>query len=168
MVGMTVNSEWLSRFAFLSNENLVAHGFYPEEDFCELLQLETKRIQRHMRPAPLMQLNLCDVESCSQKQKVMRGMVSQLFSFTRKTDIKGWFREGSVIGVLFRERGPVDWPLALEAIMRRILVILDTVNVPHSAASWHLLTSSAAGPQGAAGERLETLQWGTSDNGLPH
>ena len=39
-----------------------------------------------------------------------------------------------------------------------MLVILDTVNAPHSAVSWHLLTSSAAERQGAEDERLETLQ----------
>lgn len=111
-----------------------------------------------MRSAPLMLLDPCDVASSSQKQKVMRGIMSQLFSSTRETDLKGWFREGSVIGVIFREKGAVDWSLARETIMRRMLVILDTVNVPHPAASWHLLTSYAAERQEAGEEILETLQ----------
>jgi len=156
---MIVDSKWLSRFTFLSTVNPISRGFYGEDDFSELLQLETKRVRRSMRPLSLVLIDLGDVESWTQKQEAVRGIVSQLFSSTREIDVKGWFREGSVIGVLFREIGAeVDWSLAQETIMRRMLVILDTVNTPHSAVSWHLLTSSAAERQGAEDERLETLQ----------
>lgn len=155
---MVVDSKWLSRFTFLSTVNPISRGFCGENDFSELLQLETKRVRGSMRPVSLVLLDLCDVESWNQKQKVVRGIVSQLFSSTREIDVKGWFREGSVIGVLFREIGAeVDWSLAQEAIMRRMLVILDTVNTPHSAVSWHLLTSSAAERQRTDDESLGTL-----------
>ena len=155
---MIVDSKWLSRFTFLSTVNPISPGFYGEDDFSELLQLETKRVRRSMRPLSLVLLDLCDLQSGNQKQKVLRGIVSQLFSSTREIDGKGWFREGSVIGVLFREVGTVDWALVRDTIMRRMLVILDTVNAPHSAVSWHLLTLSAAERQGTEDERLETLQ----------
>lgn len=164
---MIADKEWLSRFAFLSTTNPIAHGFYAEDDFFELLQLETKRAQRSMRPLLLVLLDPCEVESCSKKQKVIRGIVSQLFSSTREIDVKGWFREGSVIGVLFREIGAaVDWSLARETIMHRMLVILDTVNVPHPAVSWHLLSPSAAERQGAGEEKLLSLQWAFQAVGL--
>jgi hypothetical protein len=156
---MIGDSKWLSRFTFLSTVNPISRGFYGEDDFSELLQLETRRVRRSMRPLSLVLIGLGDVESWNQKQKVVRGIVSQLFSSTREIDGKGWFREGSVIGVLFREIGAeVNWSLAQQTIMRRMLLILDTVSAPHSAVSWHLLASSAAERQGADDERLENLQ----------
>jgi hypothetical protein len=151
--------KWFSGFAFLSTANPITHGFYAEKDFSELLQLETKSVRGSIRFLPLVLLDVRRVESNRRSQEVVRGIVSQLFSSTRETDLKGWFRDGSIIGVLFRKIGAgADWPSAQETITRRILVILDTAHLPHPAASWHLLTSSAADQRGGTGVRLETFQ----------
>jgi hypothetical protein len=157
VAGMIAGGEWLSRF--LSTANPIDLGFYAEKDFCDLLQLEAKRAQRSLRPLLLMLLDLCEVESCSEKQKAVRGIASGLSSSTREIDIKGWFRESSVIGVLFREIGAEeDWLLAQEAILRRMFVILDAVKVSHPAVSCHLLSPSAAEREEAGEERLDALQ----------
>lgn len=156
---MIAQKEWLSRIASLSTANPSDTTLQAEERFCDLLQIETKRAQRSLRPLLLMLLDLCEVENWGQKQKAVRGIAPGLFSSTREIDIKGWFGEGSAIGVLFREiGGDQDSSLARKAIIRRMLPILDAAAVPHSAVSWHLLSPSAVGRQGAGQERLETLQ----------
>jgi hypothetical protein len=112
---MIAQKEWLSRFASLLTANPSDNGLHAEERFCELLQLETKRAQRSLRPLLLMLLDLC-----VQKEKVMRGIASQPLSSTREIDIKRWFGEGSVIGAFLRNRWRTGLVLSVRGVEERI------------------------------------------------
>lgn len=87
------------------SEELSAHEVLPQGPFMRMLCLERKRSERSRRPFVLMLL-----ESSSLLKKGVRGaafeqVLDALYHSTRETDIKGWYREGSVIGVIFTELG---------------------------------------------------------------
>lgn len=78
------------------------YGFYIEGYFIERLFLERQRTERSKKPFLMM---LLDVKrfSESEKRAIIRTIEAVLFSSTRETDLKGWYKYDSVIGVLFTE-----------------------------------------------------------------
>ena len=82
-------------------------GFYAPESFQKILYLERKRRERSLKPMLLM---LVDIERTLKKERelVVVKIVRVLASLTRETDIKGWYREGQIIGVLYTELNMFD------------------------------------------------------------
>ena len=85
------------------------YGFYVEEYFKERLSFERKRIERFKRPFLLMMLlNFDNFSLIDKKRKVISRVKEVLFSFTRETDLKGWYQYDSVLGTLFTEMKVMD------------------------------------------------------------
>jgi exopolysaccharide biosynthesis polyprenyl glycosylphosphotransferase len=84
-----------------------ASGFYVAQYFHEVLHLERKRRERSQRPMLLM---LIDAMRISEEEQVpvVRTIAQVLSSVTRETDLKGWYSEGQVIGVIFTEFNAID------------------------------------------------------------
>jgi lipopolysaccharide/colanic/teichoic acid biosynthesis glycosyltransferase len=82
-------------------------GFLAAEDFHQALYLERKRRERSQRPLYLL---LIDVMRMTEKEQnaAIRPIAALLASVTREIDIKGWYSEGRVIGVLFTEINSSD------------------------------------------------------------
>ena len=84
------------------------NGCYMEEYFHELLTFERKRSERSKRPFLVMTLdfaNICDLQSrCDSVKRVMK-MLSEI---TRETDIKGWYRNSAILGVIFTEMNSLE------------------------------------------------------------
>jgi hypothetical protein len=78
-------------------------GLYREEYFKEFLALAKKRFERSEGPAFLMLADLSAFTDVSERQKVAKSMIDSLSAVTRDTDVKGWFVEGLVIGIMFTE-----------------------------------------------------------------
>jgi hypothetical protein len=76
--------------------------FFDEADFNEMLSLERKRSQRSLRPLMLMRLDLSGVREPSIAD-VRRKLVRALASGIRDTDICGWCKRGSIVGIVFTE-----------------------------------------------------------------
>lgn len=94
--------------------------FYSEEIFQDILCRERKRAERSGRPFLLM---LLDVEKIIQKSNgagICKKIVSQLGNHTREIDIKGWFTERAVIGVIFTETGEHDHDFIIDRITQRV------------------------------------------------
>src|SRR5690348_561734 len=75
-----------------------------EEMFLQLLRLEWNRANRSRRRFALVLLEPGNQGLLSGLSKVLRA----LSDCTRETDVVGWYKDGSVIGVLFTEIGVVD------------------------------------------------------------
>jgi exopolysaccharide biosynthesis polyprenyl glycosylphosphotransferase len=58
------------------------------------------------------------------RQKALQGILSSLFNSVRETDVAGWFRKNSVVGVIFTEVGSPDPATITEVILERILAAL--------------------------------------------
>src|SRR3989304_8631846 len=90
---------------FLLDQN---HGLYVEDYFTEMLSYERKRTERSKRPFLLMLLNIEGFSQVDRKNGVIRKVVSALFASTREIDIKGWYKNDSIIGILFTELNGIE------------------------------------------------------------
>ncbi|MHB8652825.1 MAG: sugar transferase [Terriglobia bacterium] len=77
--------------------------FVSDDVFAAALCLERKRAERSGK---LMVLMLLEAEDLLRSEPdAFQKIVEALFSTTRETDVAGWYKRGSVIGVLFTEIG---------------------------------------------------------------
>lgn len=78
-------------------------GLYQEPYFCDLLSIERKRSERSRHPFLLLLLDLQNIVEGFDRHLVAKKLGEALASVTRDTDIKGWYRYGSMVGVIFTE-----------------------------------------------------------------
>lgn len=113
------------------------YGFFVEEYFSELLTYERKRTERSRRPFLLMLLDI-DGFSISNgnngngsngKEDAVKKIASALFSSTREVDVKGWYKNGSVIGVLFTELNGIDKASLREKVYSKLYSVLEMQQV---------------------------------------
>jgi lipopolysaccharide/colanic/teichoic acid biosynthesis glycosyltransferase len=78
---------------------------YEEEFFNDLLRVEKRRTERSRRPFLLMLIDLEHLDP-HEKGEVARQLAITLLSTTRETDVKGWYKRASVIGIIFTEPNP--------------------------------------------------------------
>ncbi len=93
---------------------------YNEEVFNRILALERKRSERSKRPFMLMLLSLEMVPDGEIGRSVRAKILSCLTSSKRDIDVLGWFRSGSVAGIIFTEIGELNEGSVYESITERI------------------------------------------------
>jgi len=76
---------------------------YQEPYFCELLSIERKRSERSRHPFLLMLVDLQNIPEGFDRHTVAKKIGDGLSSVIRETDIKGWYRYGSIVGIIFTE-----------------------------------------------------------------
>jgi len=81
---------------------------FSEELFTKLLCLERKRAERSRKPFALMLIDASKVLYADRHNIALERLAVALSVSTRETDICGWFKEGSVIGVILTEIGSAD------------------------------------------------------------
>jgi lipopolysaccharide/colanic/teichoic acid biosynthesis glycosyltransferase/GGDEF domain-containing protein len=112
-----------------------AHGFANCEilgrtDFLKMLCLERKRTERSGRRFVLMLLAFDDLLRTGRDDEVLSKVLSVLSRSTRATDVKGWYTEGSIIGVIFTEVGQSDGKHVAQALLAKVTGALsDTLTV---------------------------------------
>ena len=97
--------------------------FLPEESFIGRVHLEIKRTERSRRPFVLM---LLESTSLFSGKNGGGSILTKLSHSTRETDIRGWYKNGSVIGIMFTEIGASDGATAVSAIESRIGRLLSS------------------------------------------
>ena len=75
----------------------------PQEIFMRMLRLERKRTERSRRPFVLMILESGNLLKVGNQEETIAKILHALSQATRDTDLKGWYRRGSAIGVIFTE-----------------------------------------------------------------
>jgi hypothetical protein len=101
-------------------------SLFTEKDFRAVLDLEEARSGRSGKLCLLMLLGIAAFEQ-SDKNSLVSDMTRTLFSLTRETDLKGWWRTDSQIGILFTEvdvLGPAALNEAQTVIKHKILTAL--------------------------------------------
>ena len=68
-----------------------------------MIRLERKRTERSQRPFVLMLLESPSLLQPGSKQEAIEEVLYALSESTRETDITGWYKDGSAIGVIFTE-----------------------------------------------------------------
>jgi lipopolysaccharide/colanic/teichoic acid biosynthesis glycosyltransferase len=93
------NQQLLHADSLLDN----GYSFYVEDYFNKLLCTERKRTERTKKQILLMLLSIKDITGIAEKKQAIKKIASVIFSSTRETDIKGWYKCGDVIGIIFTE-----------------------------------------------------------------
>jgi lipopolysaccharide/colanic/teichoic acid biosynthesis glycosyltransferase len=102
-------------------------GIISEQSFLRLLDLEQKRTVRSCRSFVLMLLESRTLLKSDSKSSALNGIVCALACSMRDTDITGWYKEGSAVGIIFTEIGENDGKAVGNALLTKIRNVLSKV-----------------------------------------
>jgi lipopolysaccharide/colanic/teichoic acid biosynthesis glycosyltransferase len=97
-----------------------------EAAFHRMISLERKRTERSRKPFLLMLLDMGDGLYSDSNEKALDKVLSALSLSTRETDVTGWYKNNTVVGVMFTEFGVDDRNTILTTLMSRVSETLRT------------------------------------------
>jgi hypothetical protein len=89
-----------------------------------MISVEQKRAERSLKPFVLMFLEAGSCLSSDNGESVLRKSLLALLSSTRETDITGWYKANTVVGVMFTETIIDNRTAVLSAIQARVTYAL--------------------------------------------
>ena len=113
------------------------YGLYIEGYFIERLCFERQRTERSKKPILMMLLDLTNVAT-DEKNDVIGTIDAVLSDSTRETDLKGWYKHDTAIGVLFTEIGDIDVDALKQKICGALYERLNTDQVDSIDVSFHI------------------------------
>jgi lipopolysaccharide/colanic/teichoic acid biosynthesis glycosyltransferase len=96
----------------------------PQEVFMQLLCLERKRTERSGRRFVLLLLDPGKLLQVRNKTQIMAKLLDAVSQSSRETDLKGWYKDGSVIGVIFTEVGDTEAKSVVHALSHKLTAAL--------------------------------------------
>jgi lipopolysaccharide/colanic/teichoic acid biosynthesis glycosyltransferase len=78
-------------------------GFLQEETFHNMLTLERRRAERSRKPFVLMVIESVGSIRADECNRFMSKVTSVLVKSTRETDLVGWYKKGTCLGLIFTE-----------------------------------------------------------------
>ena len=97
-----------------------------EPSFHRMIALERKRTERSQKPFLLMLLDTGNDLPSGENEKALRKVLSALPGSTRETDVTGWYKSNSVVGVMFTEIGE-DRPAIVRVMLARMSATLRSI-----------------------------------------
>jgi lipopolysaccharide/colanic/teichoic acid biosynthesis glycosyltransferase len=123
------------------NSSALKRLLLPESMFLRALCLERKRAERSRRLFVLMLLDPGESALGARGNNALDKTVSALFSAIRETDVAGWYKDDSLLGVIFSELGPADKKSILTALHAKVTAALrsnlKTDELTHVGISFH-------------------------------
>lgn len=113
-------------------------GLHTYDLFHMALGAERKRAERSGKSFLLMLLHIGNAIFAEGGEDTLDELARLLLSHTRETDIKGWYKPGSVIGVIFTETSGLDKYLLREKIMDYMADSLGLEIVSHIVITLHV------------------------------
>jgi lipopolysaccharide/colanic/teichoic acid biosynthesis glycosyltransferase len=95
-------------------------GLISEELFTKLLSLERKRSERSRKRFVLMLVDAGELLRTDRREAALEQITAALSLSIRETDIRGWYREDSVVGVILTEFGSADLRSALDTVFCKV------------------------------------------------
>ncbi len=95
---------------------------YIEEFFLEFLVFERRRSERSGRPFLVMTLDFTGLRDFESKRESVMWTMKTLSVLTRDTDIKGWYKDAEVLGVIFTEMNSLE----TETLQKKIYASLHS------------------------------------------
>jgi lipopolysaccharide/colanic/teichoic acid biosynthesis glycosyltransferase len=92
----------------------------PEDVFLGMLGLERKRAERSNKKFLLLLLDADDATSVESRTKILTGIINATDAVRRDTDPAGWYKENSILGVIFTELGALNDAATINKLMQRI------------------------------------------------
>ena len=109
-----------------ADDRIVLNG----ESFQRMLALERKRSERSQKPFLLMLVDLGERLPSASNGKASNDIVSALSFSTRVTDVIGWYKDDSVVGILFTEVVIENRSSIMGTMMTRISTMLSKALSP--------------------------------------
>jgi hypothetical protein len=81
----------------------VDHCGLGETEFHRMISLERRRTNRSKRSFLLMLVEMNKTSVSAESRTCLQRIFSAMLRITRETDITGWYKENSVVGVMFTE-----------------------------------------------------------------
>ncbi len=97
-----------------------------EESFHRMIALERKRTERSRNPFLLMLLETGDSLESDDAENLLRKALSTLSDSIRETDVSGWYKGSSVVGVMFTQLGSGDRTATVSMMSARVSATLRT------------------------------------------
>jgi len=95
-----------------------------EETFRQMISVERKRTERSRKPFLLLLLEAGECRSAENNGRILANILSALLPSTRETDVVGWYKNQSIVGVIFTELVITDRNSILSAMLARASNIL--------------------------------------------
>jgi lipopolysaccharide/colanic/teichoic acid biosynthesis glycosyltransferase len=108
----------------LFSELTVERNALGEDAFGRMIVVERKRTERSGKPFLLMLLEAGNHQGSGKNGKPLETMVSTLLSSTRETDVVGWYKEWTTVGVIFTGLLVDDKHSILNTILTRVSTAL--------------------------------------------
>jgi lipopolysaccharide/colanic/teichoic acid biosynthesis glycosyltransferase len=129
-----------------------------EPTFVRMLRLDRKRTERSGRPFVLMLLESSHLLKSDGDGSALEKVLSALALSTRETDIKGWFKSGVVLGVIFteidRSQGKAVAMALLSRVTQALCGSLGIEDINEIRISFHVYPEDAGGNgQGGRSDR---------------
>jgi len=91
-----------------------------EEAFQRMISVERKRTERSRKPFLLMLLDTRNHHSAEKNGKTLRSIVSALLAASRATDVAGWYKDHSIVGVMFTELVAAEKNSIMSTMLARV------------------------------------------------
>ncbi len=119
---MNVRSGGIANLDTLSAEVVPVEerGILNEGAFHKMISLERKRTERSRKPFLLMLLDMGNGLRSDNNNKALDKILLALSLSTRETDVTGWYKNNSVVGVMFTEFGAEERNTILSTMMTRV------------------------------------------------
>jgi exopolysaccharide biosynthesis polyprenyl glycosylphosphotransferase len=96
-----------------------ANAFYDAFQFQQMLQVERRRTERSKKPFILMLVDLSAVPVGPHPDNELAKLRLVLLSGSRETDIRGWYEQDRIMGIIFTEVTSVD-KASIERIFKKV------------------------------------------------
>lgn len=97
-----------------------------EETFHRMISLERRRTERSRKPFLLMLLDMGGQRPRETNTAILGKILAALSGSTRETDLAGWYKTNSILGVMFTEIGLEDQNSIVSTMMGRLSTTLRT------------------------------------------
>jgi lipopolysaccharide/colanic/teichoic acid biosynthesis glycosyltransferase len=116
----------LSGLPSIAGEREAELEILPQKVFLRRLFLERKRTERSRRRFILMLLKCGSLFKTGSHGGVADRIAHALSNSTRETDVTGWYRHGSILGVIFTEIGEADGKCVANALLTKVTNALSS------------------------------------------
>jgi lipopolysaccharide/colanic/teichoic acid biosynthesis glycosyltransferase len=158
-----------------SHAGAAAEALLSREFFAHTLYVERKRSERSGRSFVLMLLESSKLLRLEGDQTVLHNVLRALSQSIRDTDVRGWYQEGSAIGLIFTELGDNVERRAVAAVLlikvtRALAETLTTSQLNEIKLTCHVYPEEFAHPDDSDGDKsglYDDLLYETAPKRLP-
>jgi lipopolysaccharide/colanic/teichoic acid biosynthesis glycosyltransferase len=113
------------------------YACYEEDFFLEFLVFERRRSERSGRPFLVMTLDFTGIRNVESRRESVMWAMKTLCMLTRDTDIKGWYKDSAILGVIFTEMNSLETETLQNKIYRSLHASLSEEQLSVIRISFH-------------------------------